>query len=114
MLDSVTSVALTSALDGLTTRQSAIADNIANADTPGYTAKEVSFESALAASVNAGSGAVTPTTTSSTATAGSNGNNVDLSDESVNEIKTTLAYQFTSQAISQQFAGVRAAMQTNS
>lgn len=113
MLDSVTSVALTSALDGLTARQSAIAGNIANANTPGYTAKEVSFESALAASVNSGTGTVTPTVTNSTAAAGSNGNNVDLSAESVNEIKTTLAYQFTSQAISQQFAGIRAAIGTN-
>ena len=51
MLESVTSAALASALDGLAARQRAIANNIANVNTPGYTAERVSFESALAASV---------------------------------------------------------------
>ncbi len=38
MLESVTSAALASALDGLAARQRAIANNIANVNTPGYTA----------------------------------------------------------------------------
>lgn len=113
MFDSVTAVGLTSALDGLTARQSAIADNIANVNTPGYTAKVVSFEDALADSVNRGSGAASATTTLSTAETNANGNNVDLESETVSDIKTTLAYQFTTQAISQQFAGIRAAMKTS-
>ena len=50
MLASVTSAALASALDGLAARQRAIANNIANVNTPGYTAERVSFEDALAAS----------------------------------------------------------------
>ena len=44
MLESVTSAALTSALDGLTQRQRAIADNIANVNTPGYHSQRVQFE----------------------------------------------------------------------
>ena len=48
MLESVTSAALSSALDGLSARQRAIANNIANVNTPGYTAERVSFEDALA------------------------------------------------------------------
>ena len=51
VLDSVTSAALTSALNGLSLRQQPIADNIANVNTPGYHAKRVQFEDALAASV---------------------------------------------------------------
>jgi len=35
------------ALDGLSLRQQAIGNNLANVDTPGYTATEVSFESRL-------------------------------------------------------------------
>ena len=40
--------ALTSALNGLSLRQRAIADNIANINTPDYHAKRVQFEAALA------------------------------------------------------------------
>ena len=43
MLESVTSAALGSALDGLALRQRTIASNIANVNTPGYTAKRVIF-----------------------------------------------------------------------
>ena len=51
MLESVTSAALASAMDGLALRQRAIANNIANVNTPNYHAKRVSFEAALADSV---------------------------------------------------------------
>ena len=56
MFQSVTMNALSSALDGLAARQTAIAQNIANVNTPNYRAKTVSFETALAQSVAAGSG----------------------------------------------------------
>ncbi|MET0853053.1 MAG: flagellar basal body protein, partial [Microterricola sp.] len=49
MFDSVSLSALSSALDGLAMRQRTIADNIANVNTPGYHAKRVAFEGALAA-----------------------------------------------------------------
>jgi flagellar basal-body rod protein FlgB len=42
-----TYMALRSGLSGLATRQSVIGNNIANADTPGFTASDVSFEDAL-------------------------------------------------------------------
>ena len=61
LFDSVSYVALHSALDGLSLRQRAIADNVANINTPGYTARRVSFEQALSAAVGHGSGAVTAT-----------------------------------------------------
>lgn len=43
------------ALDAVSLRQSVIANNIANADTPGYVAKTVDFESALQAALARGS-----------------------------------------------------------
>jgi flagellar basal-body rod protein FlgB len=43
---------LLQSLDGLTMRQAATANNIANVDTPGYKARQVSFESQLAQAVD--------------------------------------------------------------
>ena len=112
MLDSVTSAALTSALNGLSQRQQAIADNIANVNTPGYHAKRVQFENALAASVAAGDGNVQATTSISEEPTQLNGNNVNLDTETLSNEDTVLRYQFASQALSNEFAGIRTAMKT--
>ncbi|MGT2463308.1 MULTISPECIES: flagellar basal body rod protein FlgB [Sinomonas] len=112
MLESVTSAALTSALDGLSQRQRAIADNIANVNTPGYHAQRVSFESALAASVQAGDGRASATTSISAEPTRTDGNNVNLDTETLSNVDTVLRYQFASQAINAQFTGVRTAMRT--
>ncbi|GAB2743069.1 flagellar basal body protein [Sinomonas atrocyanea] len=112
MLESVTSAALTSALDGLSQRQRAIADNIANVNTPGYHAQRVSFESALAASVQAGDGRASATTSVSAEPTRTDGNNVNLDTETLSNVDTVLRYQFASQAINAQFTGIRTAMRT--
>ncbi|MDP9882621.1 flagellar basal-body rod protein FlgB [Sinomonas atrocyanea] len=112
MLESVTSAALTSALDGLSQRQRAIADNIANVNTPGYHAQRVSFESALAASVQAGDGHASATTSVSAEPTRTDGNNVNLDTETLSNVDTVLRYQFASQAINAQFTGLRTAMRT--
>lgn len=54
----ITSTLLIKALDGLSARQVATAENIANANSPGFRALRVSFESALAAAARRGEGAV--------------------------------------------------------
>ena len=113
MLESVTSAALTSALDGLTQRQRAIADNIANDNTPNYHAQRVQFEQALAASVDSGDGRAAATTSLSAEPTRTNGNNVNLDTETLSNIDTVLRFQVASQAISAQFAGVRAALRTS-
>ena len=51
--DDLTTSVLTSAMAGYSARNTAIANNIANADTPGYKRVDVSFESALADAVDA-------------------------------------------------------------
>jgi len=46
-----TSAALAKTLDGTAARQHVLADNIANAETPNYTRKDISFESELNAAL---------------------------------------------------------------
>ncbi len=113
MLDSVSISALTSALDGLSLRQRAISDNIANVNTPNYHAKRVAFEAALADSVAAGSGRVTATVGTSLEPTRTDGNNVNLDTETLSSIDTMLRYQFATQAINGSFSGLRTAMRTN-
>ena len=85
MFDSVTFVAMNSALDGLSMRQRVIADNIANIQTPGFLAGRVSFEASLAAAVADGSGAVTATVGRSLEPTREDGNNVNLDTETLLE-----------------------------
>ncbi|MCZ2403323.1 flagellar biosynthesis protein FlgB [Paenarthrobacter sp. Z7-10] len=113
MFDSVTTVALTSALDGLALRQRTIASNIANVNTPDYHAKRVTFEDALAQSVQAGDGHVMSSTERSLDPTQLNGNNVNLDTETLENIDTVLRYQFATQASNAPFTGVRTALRTN-
>jgi flagellar basal-body rod protein FlgB len=106
MLNSVSINALSSALTGLSARQAATANNIANINTPNYKAQVVSFESALAASVQAGSGVVAPTTQSSLEPTQTDGNNVNLDTEDITNANTVLQYQFASQAIGQELTAI--------
>lgn len=110
MFDSVTSHALSSALNGLAERQRAIANNIANVNTPGYQARRVSFEEALAASVDKGSGEVAPLTRVSLDPTRLDGNNVNLDTETLSNIDTVLRFQFAANAANAQFTSVRAAL----
>jgi flagellar basal-body rod protein FlgB len=113
VLESVTSAALASALDGLALRQRTIANNIANINTPNYQAKRVSFEAALAASVRNGNGSAAATISPSLEPTQLNGNNVNLDTETLSNIDTVLRYQFASRAVNGQFTALRAAMRTN-
>ena len=113
MLESVTSAALTSALDALSLRQRTIANNIANVNTPGYTAKRVQFEDALASSVRAGNGSVAATTQRSLEPTRLDGNNVNLDTETLSNVDTVLRYQFAARAVEGTFSGVRTAMRTS-
>ncbi|WP_354569806.1 flagellar basal body protein [Glaciihabitans sp. UYNi722] len=112
MLDSVTSAALSSALDGLAMRQRTIANNIANVNTPNYHAKRVLFEDALAKSVQNGDGRVTAEVARSLEPTELNGNNVNLDTETLSNVDTVLRYQFASQAVGNEFSAVRAAIRT--
>nr|WP_228513966.1 flagellar basal body protein [Frondihabitans sp. VKM Ac-2883] len=112
-MESVTSRALESALDGLSMRQKAISNNIANINTPGYTAERVSFEDALKASVEKGNGATTATMARSLEPTNENGNNVNLDTETLSNTTTVLQYQFAAQAENNVITSVRAALRTS-
>jgi flagellar basal-body rod protein FlgB len=110
VLESVTATALSSALDGLALRQRAIADNIANINTPGYHAQRVQFEDDLRAAVASGSGAVDATVARSLEPTRLNGNNVNLDTETLSNIDTVLRFQFASQALDGQASSITKAI----
>lgn len=112
MFDSVTSRAFSSALDGLAMRQRAIADNIANANTPGYQSRRVAFEDALASSVRTGDGKVQATEARSLEPTRLNGSNVNLDTETLANIDTVLRFQFAAQAAGGQFNSMRTALRS--
>ncbi len=106
MPDPVAAV-LASALDGLALRQSVIADNIANVDTPGFRATAVDFESSLAAALQRGempSSGVNPLTLATDTPVGPNGNNVDLRKESLAAIQSQFQYQMMTRAVTDRFS----------
>ena len=113
MFSSVSSVALNSALDGLALRQRVIANNVANIQTPGYHAQKVSFEDALSKAVSSGSGAVEARTARSLEPTREDGNNVNLDEETLLNIDTNLRYQLATQAVSNEFSTLRAAMRAS-
>ncbi len=96
---------LHSALNGLMSRQSVIAANIANASTPGYQASQVDFETALRQALDAGSAPpVDPAVVSPTnATPNQDGNNVNLEADTLSLADTELRYQAMVDAVNGQF-----------
>ena len=110
MFNDVTSVALRSALTGLSARQRAIADNIANVQTPGYHATRVSFEDDLRQAVESGSGAAAPTLQTSLEPTRLDGNNVNLDTETLSSVDTNLRYQLALRAVDHEFSILRTSM----
>lgn len=109
------------ALDGLSRRQQLISRNIANIDTPGYRAQEVSFESAIQralktngqiqlAITNPGHMALNgtqpfyQTQDRPGGTARADENNVDIDQELSQMTETGIQYQAVSQEVSKKLA----------
>jgi flagellar basal-body rod protein FlgB len=113
VFDSVTSVALRSALDALALRQRVIADNVANIATPGFLAGRVGFEDALADAVRAGDGRLTLRVSRSLEPTRANGNNVNLDAETLLNVDTNLRYQLATRAVDGSFTALRTAMRTS-
>jgi flagellar basal-body rod protein FlgB len=112
MLEDVSIHALQAAMRGLSERQRAISDDIANVNTPFFRARTVSFEGSLKRALAEGDDprGVAPAVSVSTAPGGLNGNNVDLAAESVASVNTELAYQLALRAAGDRFAIVRSAI----
>jgi len=110
VFDSAAFRVMTTALDGLSTRQRVIADNIANIEVPGFSASRVTFEDALAASYARGSGDAPISVSRSLEPAQTNGNNVNLDEETLLNIDTNLRYQLATQAVGHTFTNIRTAI----
>lgn len=129
--DSVSTALLQKALDGTWQRQRAISNNIANHETPGYKAKQVSFEALLekeAASLiregNSGTnakndiGRIRKSIKSmqikeydnNLTEARADGNNVDLDLENIEMAKTQIQYQYLARSLSDSFSRLRYAI----
>lgn len=118
------------AMDGLSMRQHAIAENIANADTPHYKRFEVAFESQLAEAVSGESGDALPMaatqpghfrldgpqsleefqaglTRSSDSTMRNDGNNVDIDAEMTRLAQTSVTYNALADLTKRKFSNLR-------
>lgn len=96
------------ALDAVSAQQRAIAANVANAQTPGYTAVDVGFHHSLARALADG-GVASVAVTSSAAPPATDGNNVDLAAQLVDAQETTLEYQQITHSLNAQFLLVQGA-----
>lgn len=113
-------VASTRALDAASLRQSAIANNLANANTPGYKKQAVQFESQLAQAIVRGNdpagatgsqsiSAVQPRLiTVNTTSERTDGNNVDMESEMVDLASNNMNFQVLSQSVINYFSNLKA------
>ena len=90
------------ALNSLSLRQQVLANNIANAQTPGYTAQDVSFEGQLAGILDGQQSVVTPTEAGSVVdapdvSARSDGNTVGVDSEMGKLSETNVMYDALTQ-----------------
>jgi flagellar basal-body rod protein FlgB len=91
------------ALDSVVQQQQTIANNIANVDTPGYQADQVTFESSLANAVASG-GEATAESVPEGLSSGTNGNNVSLPTEMTLMQENDLQNQTVVNSLDDQFA----------
>jgi flagellar basal-body rod protein FlgB len=91
------------ALDSIVQQQQAIANNIANVDTPDYQADQVTFASSLANAV-ANGGEATAQSVPEGLSSGSNGNNVSLPTEMTLMQENDLQNQTVVNSLNDQFA----------
>ncbi|MBI1758581.1 MAG: flagellar biosynthesis protein FlgB [Actinobacteria bacterium] len=111
MLDDLTSTALHVALTGLSDRQRVIAHNVANIQTPNFQAQQLQFEAALGSAVAAGNPAqATSLVTSSRAPARTDGNNVNLDEQTLSNVDTGLRFQLMLRAMDDKFSLLRDAI----
>ncbi len=112
MFNDVSSSSLRVAVAGLAARQNAISNNISNIETPGYQARKVKFEEALSSAVSSGRSpsTVSPSVQNSLEPTRLNGSNVNLDEETLSHIDTTMRYQLTIRALDGKYNLIREAI----
>jgi flagellar basal-body rod protein FlgB len=111
----VTQVTLESAIRGAAARQTALASNVANANTPGYQRRDVDFHGALQAAMGSGDKGQVENVAFSASTDGSapmqaDGNSVDIDVENATLAKNGLEYEALVSVTSARIAILKAAM----
>jgi len=114
VFDDVTMQALSVSVSGLSARQRALADNVSNINTPNYHAKRVVFEASLQSAIAAGAPSTAAISVkSSLEPTDTNGNNVNLDEETVSLIDTGLKYQTDIQALTAKYQLLRTSIGGN-
>ena len=117
-IEDVTMDVVHQAMHGLAARQRAIADNVANINTPGFLAGKVDFESALRSALDSGGPVdpsavdVTPSVARSLEPTREDGNNVNLDEETLSNSETGLRYSLMLRAQDNEFALLRSSMRS--
>jgi flagellar basal-body rod protein FlgB len=92
------------AVDGVNQQQQATANNLANSETPGFTAQDVDFATSLQQAIESPDGGTANVVVSADpATPATNGNNVDTGNQLVDAQQETLQYQTTVDMLNAQF-----------
>jgi flagellar basal-body rod protein FlgB len=112
VFDDLSSSSLRVAVSGLSARQTAIAQNISNIETPGYKARKVKFEETLHSAVARGGSpsGVAPSIQTSLEPTRLNGSNVNLDEETLSHVDTTMRYQLTLRALDSKYGMLRDAI----
>jgi flagellar basal-body rod protein FlgB len=109
-----TQTGLERALEGSSLRQQAIAQNIANVNTPGYRRQDVDFASALHAAWDRGAGAVESVSpavqTDQSAVMRADGSSVDIDTEAASQSKNGLQYEAISSVMKARVSILRSAI----
>ena len=110
----ITTKAIEWALGGLEQRSQAIADNVSNAETPGYRGSSVSFEAELRPALDTGRlDRPTVEVATKSGPVGPNGNNVRMEEEMVDMIATNLDKSAMIQSFNYKADMLRAAIRGN-
>ena len=113
MLNDISISALHSALTGLSARQRAVADDIANVNTPFFRARRVEFEGDLKQALASGENPTStagPQVTLTNDPFGLTGNNVDLEAETLLGVETQMRYELALRATGDRFSLIRSAI----
>jgi flagellar basal-body rod protein FlgB len=109
-----TQIGLERALSGSSLRQQAIAQNIANVNTPGYRRQDVDFASALHAAWDQGTAkveSVDPTVQADPSSVmRADGSSVDIDTEAANQAKNGLQYEAISTVMKTRVSILRSAI----
>lgn len=104
------------AIDALWQRSNVISDNIANADTPGYQQKSVSFEDQLSQAISDGSldagelsGISPQIQVESGNISSSDSNGVDMETQMVELMRNQLQYSYLTRGVSDQLSMLKTA-----